>query len=43
LQVKSGVAFIVGFLFTEIDCLLLLIFVFVKERVEKSEVAKFRK
>ena len=43
LQVKSGVAFAIGFLLTEIDCLLLLIFVFVKERVEKREVAKFRK
>ena len=43
LQVKIGMAFAVGFRLAEIDRLLLPSFVFVKERVEKSEVAKFRK
>jgi hypothetical protein len=43
LQVKSGMAFTVSFLLAEIDCLLLLIFVFVKERIEKGEGPKFRK
>src|SRR5204863_7452075 len=43
LQIKIRVAFAISSLFAEIYSLLLALFVFIKKRVEKSEVAKLRK